>query len=559
MEGIRFRKLSASCEFHLRVKGSDMSTSQPVIGAAKETRGRWSLLWNPNLDADTLRTVPSWGLSLLFHALLLLLLAFVMHFRTAIQRPARLIQPAAIDTQLGEVTSLTPANRSGDPFTIEDTPNPPSLGLTPVDSALKLVGEPQIPTLTQYSPVLGAPPVLSKAEGGRSSLTAVLRLPELSSSVSAPFSGRQGLTRAQLVRREGGTARSEKSVEDGLAWIVRHQRADGAWSLNYQQQCRGDGCPHQISMEADTAATGLALLPLLGAGYIHTVKSRHQDSVRRGLDWLVKNQQPDGDLFTGPAGMSYLYSHAIGTMALCEAYGLSQDQKLKKPAQRAVQFIVNCQDPTGGGWRYTPGQAGDTSVFGWQIFALRSAHIAGIKISSKIVKSSSNYLDLAAADENHVTYAYQPGRPATAVMTAEALVARQILGWPRDYPPLVKGASQVALDLAQMSERNIYYWYYGTQLLHNMKDQDWENWNPRVREALIEMQVKNESCANGSWDPFQPVPDHWAQRAGRLYLTSLSILTLEVYYRYLPLYRDYDEEQARGGIQPKRPAGKKSE
>ena len=69
-----------------------------------------------------------------------------------------------------------------------------------------------------------------------------MRLPELSSTVTAPFSGRQGLTRAKLVRREGGTARSEKSVEDGIDWLVRHQRADGSWSLNYHEQCQGAGC-----------------------------------------------------------------------------------------------------------------------------------------------------------------------------------------------------------------------------------------------------------------------------------------------------------------------------
>ena len=109
-------------------------------------------------------------------------------------------------------------------------------------------------------------------------------------------------------------------------------------------------------MESDTAATGLALLPLLGAGYIHTVKSRHQDAVRRGIDWLVEHQQADGNLFIGPPGMAFMYSHAIATMALCEAYGLSQDPRLKQPAQRAIQFIINSQDPTTGGWRYSPGQ-----------------------------------------------------------------------------------------------------------------------------------------------------------------------------------------------------------
>ena len=349
-----------------------------------------------------------------------------------------------------------------------------------------------------------------------------------------------------MVLREGGTAKSEKSVEDGIAWLVRHQRADGAWSLNYAEQCQGGGCTHTQVMESDTAATGLALLPLLGAGYSHTVKSKYQDSVRRGIDWLVENQQPNGNLFIGPPGMAYMYSHAIGTMALCEAYGLSQDPELKKPAQLAVQFIVESQNPNTGGWRYAPGQEGDTSVFGWQMFALRSAHMAHLPVSKRVLKACSQYLDLAAVDQHRIGYAYQPGRGGiSVVMTAEALLSRQLLGWPRNYPPLVKGAAEIAADLETNDDRNIYYWYYATQLLHNMKNKDWERWNLRVREGLIGMQVKEDGCAQGSWDPSLPVPDRWGRSAGRLYVTSLSILTLEVYYRYLPLYRGYDDDQVR--------------
>jgi hypothetical protein len=76
-----------------------------------------------------------------------------------------------------------------------------------------------------------------------------------------------------------------------------------------------------------------------------------------------------------------------------------------------------------------------------------------------------------------------------------------------------------------------------------MQNKDWERWNVRVREGLIGMQVKGAGCDRGSWDPFQPQPDRWASRAGgRLFLTSLSILTLEVYYRYLPLYQPTDTD-----------------
>jgi hypothetical protein len=109
----------------------------------------------------------------------------------------------------------------------------------------------------------------------------------------------------------------------------------------------------------------------------------------------------------------------------------------------------------------------------------------------------------------------------------------------------VKGVGQVSAHLQEGGERNIYYWYYATQLLHNMRGEQWDRWNPKIREGLINLQVKDDTCAKGSWDPFAPVPDVWAERAGRLYLTSLSILTLEVYYRYLPLYRTGDDDQER--------------
>jgi hypothetical protein len=353
-----------------------------------------------------------------------------------------------------------------------------------------------------------------------------------------------------MVRREGGTVQSEKAVEDGLDWMVRHQRPDGGWSLNFHAQCRGNGCPPQSAMESDTAATGLALLPLLGAGHIHTVKSRYQANVRQGIDWLIAHQQPTGELFIGGADTARLYSHAIASMALCEAYGLSGDPALRRPAQQALNFIVAAQNEADGGWRYFPGQAGDTSVFGWQMFALRSARLAGLTVPRNVMKGCKAYLDMAAVDARKTVYAYRPSRSPSPVMTAEALLARQYLGWPRDFPPLVKGAGRIAVDLEESKERNIYYWYYATQLLHHMKNQDWEKWNLRVREYLIGSQILADSSAKGSWDPFLPGPDRWGRSGGRLFMTSLSVLTLEVYYRYLPLYSDEVMERQGGDPAP---------
>ncbi len=483
----------------------------------------------------------------MLHALLLLLLALLI--RVGNSGSATRVIESRLPGDLGDLTSLVDAPQSGDPFTKEQSLDPPSLGLETNDPAIKFSAQPEIAGLARFGPDLAGP---SGSDSGGTNLLANLsisgsgksgpRFPGLADQIVAPFSGRTGLDRARLVRREGGTVHSEKAVEDGLAWIVRHQRANGSWSLNFQDQCQAGACPPHHVLDSDTAATGLALLPLLGAGYIHTVKCRHQDAVRRGLEALVQHQQPNGDLFTGGPGIAYMYSHAIGTMALCEAYGLSHDSNLKQPAQRALDFIIEAQNPSTGGWRYSPGQAGDTSVFGWQIFALRSGHLAGLKVPRTTVRGCADYLNLAAADPKKITYSYMPGRDVSPVMTAEALVSRQLLGWPRNHPSLVKGAGRVAAHLESSRDRNIYYWYYATQLLHNLKNKDWERWNPQVREALIKTQVKDDSCASGSWDPFQPIQDRWGGTAGRLFETSLSVLTLEVYYRYLPLYRTADSE-----------------
>ena len=514
-----------------------MNLPDPLVGLLERV-GRASIPFTDReVRRETLRSVPSWGVSVLLHALALLLLAILIRHGGAPDSEREFTADLGPVPEIADVTSLVEADRAGDPFTNLDDPNPPSLGLEPADPMMRLSAQPEIAGLVEFAPELAGPKA-SKEFGP--SLRVGSDFPALSDRITAPFMGRSGLDRAELVRREGGTVQSEKAVEEGLNWIVRHQTADGSWVLNVHEVCQI--CPEQRTIDSRTGATGMALLPLLGAGHIHTVKSRHQDAVRRGLEWLVAHQREDGDLYVGGSGTAHMYSHAIAAMAVCEAYGLSRDPNLRGPAQRAINFIASAQNEATGGWRYNPGQSGDTSVFGWQLFALRSANLAGLTISRSTLQGCSKYLNFAAADSKKITYAYQPGGPATAVMTAEALVARQLLGWPREHPSLVKGAGRVAANLGSSKQRNIYYWYYATQLLHNMKNKDWERWNPRVREALIATQITGDSCENGSWDPLSPNRDRWGGSGGRLFQTSLSVLTLEVYYRYLPLYRTADQE-----------------
>jgi hypothetical protein len=531
---------------------NERSTRSWISRAVRRSRR----FWEGEFDENALRAVPAWGVSVLMHGMMLLVLAVMIQ----LGRDARkdwVIQPATLNTEIGDATSLLSGiGAGGDPAAEAESVETPNVGAAEGAGAVRLGIQPVSLGRTTFerslvSPTLGMSPrdlartvvIKPKRPGPNASGGAM-------GKAAPAYSGRSAVKRAKLVQKGGGTSESEAAVERGIAWLARHQREDGSWSFNHSEQCQSEGCSTGAGTMSDTAATGLALLPILGHGYTHMEKTKYQDCVRRGIEWLVAHQQENGDLFIGPPGMAYMYSHAIGTMALCEAYGMTQDARLEGPARMAVEFIIEAQNSVTGGWRYAPGQDGDTSVFGWQIFAFRSAVIAGIIVPKGVLEAASHYLDLAG-DGDGVTYGYKPGqRVGDIVMTAEALACRQILGWRREFPPLVKGASYVAADLEQTSgtTRNLYYWYYATQLLKNMRNDDWKTWNVMVRDGLINMQMHDAGCGHGSWDPRFPMPDRWGLGTGRLYETALSLLILEVYYRY-PSTDGVEEPETSPGVE----------
>ncbi len=63
----------------------------------------------------------------------------------------------------------------------------------------------------------------------------------------------------------------------------------------------------------------------------------------------------------------------------------------------------------------------------------------------------------------------------------------------------------------------------------------WKAWYGDLYPMLIRTQLPDGDWA-GSWDPLTPIPDAWGEYGGRLYVTTLNLLSLEVYYRHLPLY-----------------------
>jgi hypothetical protein len=343
-----------------------------------------------------------------------------------------------------------------------------------------------------------------------------------------PFICRDSEQRKNLLSKYGGSEESEAAVAAALKWIAEHQSDDGSWSFDHQLgPCQGR-CDHQGSLvEGRNAATAMALLPLLGAGQTH-MDGTYQKNIAAGLAYLLKQGNPkNGGLsFEEPGGS--MYSHGLCSIVLCEAYAMTRDKELREPAQNAINYIAYAQDPVGGGWRYMPRQPGDASVFGWQMAAIKTGHLAYLSVPAKTLGGAIKFLDAVQSEEGS-KYGYTtPG--AGRATTAVGLLWRMHIGWPHDHPPLARGVEFLS-EASFPSKSNMYYNYYATQVLFHYGGEPWDKWNTATRDWLLEKQSR-AGHSSGSW---HIAGDHGAERGGRLYCTSLATMMLEVYYRHKPI------------------------
>ena len=358
--------------------------------------------------------------------------------------------------------------------------------------------------------------------------------------------------------QEGGNKATREAVARGLQFLANHQAKDGHWSLNaFDKDARkainkADGGVSYIfekdnslpgtSRQNDVAATAFALLPFLAAGHTHKPNIGFQldysSTVKAGLDYLNRNQNRDG-CYNDTLNGGDMYSHALATLAMCEAFGLTADNKLKVSAQRAVFYIEFAQG-AGGGWRYGPkANPGDNDVTGWQIRALASGQRAGLTVKDVTLKRAEIFLN-STESTSKGGYAYVPNGGETPTMTAVGLLDRLLLGANTTNPDLWKSVNRLEAN-SPSKNRNIYYLYFATVAMHQLNGDSWKKWNlgpnsdgkDGVRDILLSMMDKGTTNPDtaGSW----MLPGEMG--GGRLMSTSMALLTLEIYNRNLSLYR----------------------
>lgn len=488
------------------------SANQP---AEATSRRRWRI-----------GAAPSWLVSLVVHVILILTLAAIT--LNPVDKVLSILNAATSDA----AESIEQFEVPGAELDASEVTSDPLL--PPTTQVSEIIEMPEL-TSTMLTNPLSAVDVLDTNRLTEGIMPSALLSGGALSQMTTALNSRSSASKSEMLERFGGTSESEKAVAMALKWIAEHQASNGGWTFAHSQICRGQ-CDGGGDMgEATNAATAMAILPFLGAGQTH-MEGQYKQTVHRGLSFLINRmkvtggQLPEGS-WHEPGGT--MYSHGLASIAICEAYAMTHDADLLQPAQLSLNYLIASQDPRGGGWRYQPRQPGDTSVVGWCVMALKSGRMGNLIVPEQTFLGAQSFLDSVSTNKG-AYYGYdQPtaqieGRQATI---AVGLLCRMYMGWSKEHPGMQEGVAY----LSKLGPRvnDLYYSYYGTQVMRHYGGPEWEKWNAKLRDELIKSQV-SQGHAAGSWEA------HGAhsEKGGRLYATSLATMILEVYYRHMPLYSE---------------------
>lgn len=284
----------------------------------------------------------------------------------------------------------------------------------------------------------------------------------------------------------------------GLQYLVKSQMAEGRWN--------------EMPYGAEPAVVSLALVAMLAHGDDPN-SGPYALSIKRGLDFVLKQMNASGYI-----GRS-MYNHGFSTLALAEAYGHVQDDRLGPALEKSVRLITSSQarNPFQA-WRYSPESVdADTTVSGAQLVALFAARNAGIAVPEEAIQKGLAFFLKCQTPEGGFGYT-----SATAPNGARTAIGCLVLSLAKEKKSKAYERALAFLKGAPGdASYQQYYLYYAAQAYFQASPEAWNEWNKKNVKTLASTQ--NE---DGSWDG----------QFGPTFSTSASLLSLALNYRYLPIY-----------------------
>jgi len=461
--------------------------------------------------------------SLLLHVIIVILGGSVVLFKQFVEPPDFVSEGGGLVS--GDTAAAPPPD---DKPNVEDqvfAPDQPSINTPTVDA---ITSTSTVPTTFKMTSV-PTPIKPVDSDMTKSMTDAAKQLAKgVGAGIPSSMAGRMGGTaRGAAMMKNNGKEKSEKAVMAGLRWLKQHQNEDGSWSADFS-----------------SSMTGFACLCFLGHG--ETPESpEFGPTVKKGIDWLLASGTQNQGHLSGKAdfgGNDAVYQHAIAAYALGEYYTMTKDDRVADLLKQAVGFIVQGQAPDGG-WQYsyTKGPDSDTSVSGWQIQALKAAHLTGLQIPGVDEALDKAMLDLKRVQAEDGSYGYRKAGDHDFSLDGVGVLCTYF--WKQDKDRGVKEGIEHMLRQTEnkhpvkykAESADLYAWYYDTQACLMFGGGAWNKWNHMFQDEIADNQ-----SPDGSWPPCGGgAPGGELTRrpdgAGPYYRTSLCILMLEVFYRYMPI------------------------
>jgi len=334
-----------------------------------------------------------------------------------------------------------------------------------------------------------------------------------------------------LPRPSAEFAATKEAIERAVSYLLSQQKESGAITLG----------------QHDTAMTALSIMAMASVGITPGQEDDRGRAMSRAIDFVLEENRQNGEGYFGERDGSRMYGHGITTLMLAEMLGMGktsdQDARIEKACQKGIELILKAQrrsksGANRGGWRYTPDAAdADLSVSVWQLMALRSAKTDGLDVPSAAIEQAIVYLKRSCTSpldpagkpvKPESGFAYTPGSgDIQFTMTAAGALAMQVCG--QYESPLVTSAIEwLSKNPPKWGGRYFFYGtYYYAQAMHQRGGEMAVDAERGVRDVLLPKQ--NE---DGGW-----TPEGEEGGAGRIYATSMAVLSLSVRFHYLPIYQ----------------------
>jgi hypothetical protein len=316
----------------------------------------------------------------------------------------------------------------------------------------------------------------------------------------------------ELTAAEMLTAPTIRAIDRGLTFLASRQREDGSF---------GSG-----GYSYDVGVCGLCGMAFLSSGSTPG-RGPYGKHIDQCIDFVLDHADQSGFInVAGTKSHGPMYGHGFATLFLAESYGMTRRSDIRDKLTRAVQLIVETQNPEGG-WRYLPRRSeADISVTICQIMALRAARNAGLYVPQETVNRCVDYVKRSQNADGGFMYMLSSGGPSQFPRSAAGVVALYSAGI-YEGDEIDRGLEYLMEFLPRGDEFNrdthyFYGQYYAVQAMWHAGGKHWEKWYPAIRDALLKRQQDD-----GSW------PDSICVEYG----TAMACIILQMPNNYLPIFQ----------------------